>query len=106
MTDAAIAAKQWFGRTVDMRWYSSPLAPQEEPQYLSRIQYGFDRMSRRLWRQDLAAPATTRQDRFYGYDGLGHGKMPGIKIIDAIPLRNCFRAGNRSKSLKMSLLKR
>jgi RHS repeat-associated protein len=38
---------------------------------LSRIQYGFDRMSRRLWRQDLAAPATTRQDRFYGYDGLG-----------------------------------
>lgn len=33
------------------------------------------------------------------------GKMPGIKIIDAIPLRNSFRAGNRSKSLKMSLLK-
>jgi RHS repeat-associated protein len=63
-----------FGRTVDMRWYSSPLAPQEEPQYLSRIQYGYDRMSRRLWRQDLAAPADTRQDRFYGYDGLGQVK--------------------------------
>lgn len=33
-------------------------------------------------------------------------KMPGIKIMDAILMRNSFRAGNRSKSLKMSLLKR
>jgi RHS repeat-associated protein len=55
-----------FGRTVDMRWIKT-----SDSSSLSRIQYGYDRMSRRLWRQDLAAPATTKQDRFYGYDGLG-----------------------------------
>lgn len=55
-----------FGRTVDMRWIKT-----SDNSSLSRIQYGYDRMNRRLWRQDLAAPADTRQDRFYGYDGLG-----------------------------------
>jgi RHS repeat-associated protein len=55
-----------FGRTVDMRWIKTT-----DSSSLSRIQYGYDQMSRRLWRQDLAAPATTKQDRFYGYDGLG-----------------------------------
>jgi RHS repeat-associated protein len=55
-----------FGRTVDMRWIKT-----SDQSSLSRIQYGYDRMNRRLWRQDLAAPATTKQDRFYGYDGLG-----------------------------------
>jgi RHS repeat-associated protein len=55
-----------FGRTVDMRWIKT-----SDSSSLSRIQYGYDKMSRRLWRQDLAAPADTKQDRFYGYDGLG-----------------------------------
>ncbi len=55
-----------FGRTVDMRWIKT-----SDSSSLSRIQYGYDRMSRRLWRQDLAAPAPTKQDRFYGYDALG-----------------------------------
>ena len=55
-----------FGRTGDMRWIKT-----NDNASLSRIQYGFDRMSRRLWRQDLAAPAATKQDRFYVYDGLG-----------------------------------
>jgi len=58
-----------FGRTVDMRWIKV-----SDSSSLSRIQYGYDRMSRRLWRQDLAAPADTQQDRFYGYDGLGQVK--------------------------------
>lgn len=55
-----------FGRTVDMRWFKTTGG-----QYLDRIQYGYDRASRRLWRQDLAAPASALQDKFYGYDGLG-----------------------------------
>jgi RHS repeat-associated protein len=55
-----------FGRTVDMRWIKT-----SDSSSLSRIQYGYDKMSRRLWRQDLAAPTDTQQDRFYGYDGLG-----------------------------------
>jgi RHS repeat-associated protein len=55
-----------FGRTVDMRWIKT-----SDSSSLSRIQYGYDKMSRRLWRQDLAAPADTKQDRFYSYDGLG-----------------------------------
>jgi RHS repeat-associated protein len=55
-----------FGRTVDMRWIKT-----SDQSSLSRIQYGYDKMSRRLWRQDLAAPADTKQDRFYSYDGLG-----------------------------------
>ncbi len=54
-----------FGRTVDMRWIKT-----SDQSSLSRIQYGYDRLNRRLWRQDLAAPADTQQDRFYGYDGL------------------------------------
>jgi len=61
-----------FGRTVDMRWIK--ILSAESVQSVDRIQYGYDRMNRRLWRQDLAAPAETQQDRFYGYDGLGQVK--------------------------------
>jgi len=61
-----------FGRTVDMRWVK--ILSAESVQSVDRIQYGYDRMNRRLWRQDLAAPADTQQDRFYGYDGLGQVK--------------------------------
>jgi len=58
-----------FGRTVDMRW--NKLLSGESVQSVDRIQYGYDRASRRLWRQDLAAPASAKQDKFYQYDGLG-----------------------------------
>jgi RHS repeat-associated protein len=57
-----------FGRTVDMRWNK---VSGESVQSVDRIQYGYDRASRRLWRQDLAAPASAKQDKFYQYDGLG-----------------------------------
>lgn len=57
-----------FGRTVDMRWNKVSVG---EPIIVNRIQYGYDRGSRRLWRQDLAAPASSKQDKFYRYDGLG-----------------------------------
>lgn len=57
-----------FGRTVDMRWNK---LVGDTATILDRIQYGYDRASRRLWRQDLAAPANAMQDKFYGYDGLG-----------------------------------
>lgn len=57
-----------FGRTVDMRWNK---ISGESVQSVDRIQYGYDRASRRLWRQDLAAPASAKQDKFYQYDGLG-----------------------------------
>jgi len=58
-----------FGRTVDMRW--NKILSAESVQSVDRIQYGYDRASRRLWRQDLAAPASAKQDKFYQYDGLG-----------------------------------
>lgn len=57
-----------FGRTVDMRWNK---LSGDTSTMLDRVQYGYDRASRRLWRQDLAAPASARQDKFYQYDGLG-----------------------------------
>lgn len=57
-----------FGRTVDMRWNK---LVGDATTMLDRIQYGYDRASRRLWRQDLAAPASAKQDKFYQYDGLG-----------------------------------
>lgn len=57
-----------FGRTVDMRWNK---LVGESTSALDRVQYGYDRASRRLWRQDLAAPVNAKQDRFYQYDGIG-----------------------------------
>jgi RHS repeat-associated protein len=58
-----------FGRTVDMRW--NKILSAESVQSVDRVQYGYDRASRRQWRQDLAAPASAKQDKFYQYDGLG-----------------------------------
>ena len=55
-----------FGRTVDMQWLRLSTSSS-----VSRIQYGYNRASRRLWRQDLAAPALSAQDRAWGYDALG-----------------------------------
>lgn len=61
-----------FGRTVDMRWNK---LSGDTATMLDRIQYGYDRASRRLWRQDLAAPANAKQDKFYQYDGLSQVKQ-------------------------------
>jgi len=78
-----------FGRTVEMCWNN--LAG-DAITMLDRIQYGYDRASRRLWRQDLAAPATAKQDKFYRYDGLGqvtHADQGNLNInrtaISSIP---------------------
>ncbi len=55
-----------FGRTVEMRWKRSASGD-----LLNGIQYGYDRSSRRKWRQELAAPVTDPQDKFFEYDGIG-----------------------------------
>ncbi|MBL9176975.1 MAG: hypothetical protein JNM65_02865 [Verrucomicrobiaceae bacterium] len=57
-----------FGRTVDMRWNK---LDGDSATSLDRVQYGYDRASRRLWRQDLIAPTVAKQDKFFQYDGLG-----------------------------------
>jgi RHS repeat-associated protein len=52
-----------FGRTVDIRWQSTTTGNAQ----LERLQYGFDRDSRRTWRQRVL---TTGLDNAYNYDGL------------------------------------
>ena len=52
-----------FGRVVDQRWLKTSSGAA-----LDRVQYGFDRASNRLWRENLVQ--TTNQDEFYTYDGL------------------------------------
>jgi len=52
-----------FGRTVDIRWQSTTTGNAQ----LERLQYGFDRDSRRTWRQRVL---TTNLDNAYNYDGL------------------------------------
>jgi RHS repeat-associated protein len=97
-----------FGRTVDMRWIKT-----SDQSSLSRIQYGYDRMNRRLWRQDLAAPADTKQDRFYSYDGLGQVKDSALGNLNinrtsvaGIPAQkeafNYDAIGNRKEYLRQS----
>jgi RHS repeat-associated protein len=51
-----------FGRVVDQRWMKSSTGAA-----LERIQYGFDRVGNRVWRQNLVR--TTGQDEYYSYDG-------------------------------------
>lgn len=84
-----------FGRTVDMRWNKT--ISTEAVQMVDRIQYGYDRGDHRLWRQDLAAPATALQDKFYSYDGLGQvivAKQGTLNInrtaISAVPVNAEF----------------
>ena len=50
-----------FGRTQDMRWTKGTAI-------LDRILYGYDRGSRRKWRDNARAPVG--EDEFYDYDGL------------------------------------
>jgi RHS repeat-associated protein len=50
-----------FGRVQDQRW-------RKGTSDLERVQYGYDRASNRVWRQNLVG--TTGQNEFYTYDGL------------------------------------
>lgn len=57
-----------FGRVVDHRWIDYSANPDAD---VSRIQYGYDRNSNRLWRQnDVARAASKKFDQAYSYDGL------------------------------------
>ncbi len=53
-----------FGRVINLPWskYGSP-------SMLSHLQYGYDRVSNRTWREDLEAQANSQSfDELYGYD--------------------------------------
>ena len=65
-----------FGRTVDMRWIKNGGSD------INRVQYGYDRASRRLWRQELAAPADKNQDQAWIYDGLGQVTSANRGVIN------------------------
>ncbi len=52
-----------FGRVVDQRWIKTSSGTA-----LERIQYGFDRVNNRTFRDNLVASSS--QDEFYTYDGL------------------------------------
>ncbi|MBL9155019.1 MAG: RHS repeat-associated core domain-containing protein [Verrucomicrobiales bacterium] len=56
-----------FGRTTRMPWKNGGTV-------LADIAYGYDRASRRTWRQDLTPAAQAAFDRAYGYDALGQVK--------------------------------
>ncbi|MCA9091450.1 MAG: hypothetical protein KDA90_22775, partial [Planctomycetaceae bacterium] len=53
-----------FGRIKDCRWYNT-----DAESDLSRIQYGYNRASSRLWRQNDSDP-NHEHDWLYSYDGL------------------------------------
>jgi len=55
-----------FGRTKDCRWYDYGHVTD-----IVRLQYGYDRVSDRLWREDLVAQSLGKDfDELYSYDGL------------------------------------
>ena len=55
-----------FGRVIDQRWIKDSSGAD-----LERVQYGFDRASNRVWRDNPVADAlSAKQDEFYTYDGL------------------------------------
>ena len=55
-----------FGRVVDQRWIKESSGAD-----LERVEYGFDRASNRVWRDNTVADAlSAKQDEFYTYDGL------------------------------------
>ena len=56
----------WFGRVKDCRWYDYGHSKD-----VARLQYGYDRVSDRLWRADLVAQSLEKDfDELYSYDGL------------------------------------
>jgi hypothetical protein len=70
-TDAGdeLAGYDRFNRTIRMSWRKV-----SDGTVLADLGYGFDRASRRTWRQDLTPAAQAAFDRFYGYDELGQVK--------------------------------
>jgi len=56
-----------FGRVIDCRWQRTAGTPTD----LERIQYGYDRASNRLWRQNVVATDqySGENDELYAYDG-------------------------------------
>lgn len=54
-----------FGRVVDQRWRHGSAEKE-------RVQYGFDRASNRVWRDNLVA--ASGQDEYYTYDGVNEIK--------------------------------
>ena len=55
-----------FGRIVDLRWRNTANNSDQ-----SRVQYGYDQSSNRIWRENPTATASSAQhDWLYGYDGL------------------------------------
>ena len=55
-----------FGRVIDQRWIKDSSGAD-----LERVEYGFDRASNRVWRDNPVADAlSAKQDEFYTYDGL------------------------------------
>jgi len=77
-----------FGRTVDIRWQSATT----DNTQLERLLYGFDRDSRRTWRQRVL---TTGLDNAYDYDGLSQVTRNAIgnlnlntTAISGIPAQN------------------
>ncbi|MBS0205278.1 MAG: RHS repeat-associated core domain-containing protein [Planctomycetes bacterium] len=55
-----------FGRVKDCRWYDTGNSTETV-----RLQYGYDRVSNRLWRSDLVAQSLGKDfDELYAYDGL------------------------------------
>jgi RHS repeat-associated protein len=64
-----LAGYDRFNRTIRMPWKKV-----SDGTILADLAYGFDRASRRKWRQDLTPSAQAAFDRFYGYDDLGQVK--------------------------------
>jgi RHS repeat-associated protein len=64
-----LAGYDRFNRTVRMPWRKI-----SDGTVLAELVYGFDRASRRTWRQDLTPAAQAAFDRFHGYDELGQVK--------------------------------
>jgi len=55
-----------FGRVIDQRWIKDSSGAD-----LERVEYGFDRASNRVWRDNTVADAlSAKQDEYYTYDGL------------------------------------
>ena len=55
-----------FGRIVDQRWIKTSSGAD-----LERVQYGYNRASNRVWRDNVVADAlSAKQDEYYTYDGL------------------------------------
>ncbi len=54
-----------FGRAIDLRWIKN-----SSGNHLERLQHGYDRVSNRLYRKNLVASGSDKQDELYSYDGL------------------------------------